>query len=955
MNNHASILRMLVSLMFFTHMGFAQDLIQTADSLLAEGQYEEAIKTYHEAIPYYQEKQDYTKYADAHANTLYALYYQGNYQEMIDFIAKHYPTLKQTPTLHDSTLAVFPIYQGLAYRSLEDYGNAYTSYKQAYQLQNQYGATYNLINIIESLAYICRNRGDYKGAIDFYKKSIDLKLQLNDTQTELVSGYISLASSYKFNRDYTESLQWLEKANKEVSKISNIKQRNAKTATILNNTGHLYFTMEDYPKALAWYHKSLDFKKTANRSLIVAYYNLGSAYIGQKEFYTALPYIQQGYQSTLKKYKKKKHSKKARGHNIFSKAYLGLEKYDSALWHMQRAIINFLPTFNDSSIYSNPSLEVTSFEDALLFPLARKGIAFTGKALQSNSKKDRDLAIASFWKAMELIDKMRQQFEVYGSKSKLAQHTWWVFEAAIKGSMDLYQATGDRKYLVSAFQFAEKSKAILMQDAMNSTLAGQQVGIPQNLQNQEHQLKLDISQLENNLYQAEKKNKTERAAKLRSELLKKREDLRLFGISLEEEYPAYHQIKFKRKETDLIQLQESLQKSQAIFEYFLGDEQLYVFSITNEKLSIYASTIPQNLEQLVTNFRLGLKPDHNLSDIDAYKTFAQNSYELFRTILGNTLEKLPNNISELTIIPDGSLNYIPFELLLTEQPDVSVFSYQQMAYLLKDYQVNYAYAASLLANPLKNINNPTKEGILAFAPSYSQTITDSVELQQLSQFRDQVGELIWNTKEVEAISALLPSTTFTEQEATEEKFKEMASEYPIIHLAMHALLDDENPQQSRLVFTKTNSEKEDRYLNAYELYNMKLNADLAILSACNTGAGKYVRGEGIASLGRAFAYAGCPNVVISHWSVDDAATSKLMKLFYAGLADGMGKAQALRQAKLHYLETAKPREANPIYWGSFILIGDDEPIQKTNRTWLWITALGFITFAVFLTLKKNKR
>ena len=171
---------------------------------------------------------------------------------------------------------------------------------------------------------------------------------------------------------------------------------------------------------------------------------------------------------------------------------------------------------------------------------------------------------------------------------------------------------------------------------------------------------------------------------------------------------------------------------------------------------------------------------------------------------------------------------------------------------------------------------------------------------------------------------------------------------------MHALVDDEQSMQSKLVFTTTPTQQEDGFLHLYELYNMQLKADLVVLSACNTGYGQYIRGEGIASLGRAFAYAGCPTVVMSHWSVDDQSTSKLMAYFYEGLAAGKSKALALQEAKLQYLENAAPRDAHPAFWGSFVLNGNDAPIESGNAYWWIIFVASIVIIGLLYFWRRSK-
>jgi CHAT domain-containing protein len=192
-----------------------------------------------------------------------------------------------------------------------------------------------------------------------------------------------------------------------------------------------------------------------------------------------------------------------------------------------------------------------------------------------------------------------------------------------------------------------------------------------------------------------------------------------------------------------------------------------------------------------------------------------------------------------------------------------------------------------------------------------------------------VAPLRWNQQEVESIGQHLSGVGYTQQAAVERRFKEEVSQYRIVHLAMHALIDDQNPMDSRLVFSQDTADiQEDGYLNAYELYDMEIPAELVVLSACETGYGKLERGEGIMSLARAFAYAGCPSIVMSHWLVDDKASAQLMDYFYRYLSEGLPKDEALRQAKQAYLETASVQKTHPFFWANFVLVGDTAPIAS---------------------------
>ncbi|NUM82175.1 CHAT domain-containing protein [bacterium] len=240
----------------------------------------------------------------------------------------------------------------------------------------------------------------------------------------------------------------------------------------------------------------------------------------------------------------------------------------------------------------------------------------------------------------------------------------------------------------------------------------------------------------------------------------------------------------------------------------------------------------------------------------------------------------------------------------------------------------------------------------------------SIAAQELETFEraDSVYEglrsLPWSEKELDAIAEVLPGKFYKFTDASEERFKSEAPKHRIIHLATHAIIDDKAPLYSKLIFAKNPKGREDGLLHTYELYNMRLNADLAVLSACNTGSGMLVRGEGVISLARGFLYAGCPSIVMSLWSIDDKSTSLLMRNFYEGLSQGLTKDEALRESKLKMINSGDPVMSNPYYWAGFVTIGDTRPIRIENPGrpdwWIYILAGIIIVLAGLATRFRKK-
>ncbi|MEZ4775131.1 MAG: CHAT domain-containing protein [Bacteroidia bacterium] len=199
-----------------------------------------------------------------------------------------------------------------------------------------------------------------------------------------------------------------------------------------------------------------------------------------------------------------------------------------------------------------------------------------------------------------------------------------------------------------------------------------------------------------------------------------------------------------------------------------------------------------------------------------------------------------------------------------------------------------------------------------------------------------------NAEEVNYVSKLLGGNAYSGPEVTETLFHKTSRYASILHFAMHGFLNDCDPLYSGLVFSEDDFSLDDGFLYTYEIYNLDLQADLAVLSACNSGYGELRKGEGIMSLARAFRFAGCANVLMSLWLAEDAATENIMKTFYQCLDIGDGKSDALRKAKLNYLSESAGN--HPAFWAGFLMVGDNLPVKKKFP---WIHILFAVLIAGF--------
>ncbi|MCI0615077.1 CHAT domain-containing protein [bacterium] len=274
----------------------------------------------------------------------------------------------------------------------------------------------------------------------------------------------------------------------------------------------------------------------------------------------------------------------------------------------------------------------------------------------------------------------------------------------------------------------------------------------------------------------------------------------------------------------------------------------------------------------------------------------------------------------MILVLDGVLHYLPFETLITNEDGL----------LIQDFRISYAPSATIWANLRTRTKLPNKKELAAFADPVLNTDSQNSEMSETSS-NYHLQRLRYSRNEVQAIAALYPkdlSGVYLAQDATEAKFKsERISDYKVIHFATHAVIDDQIPRRSGVILSPDEKNGADGILQLYELRNLNLNAQLVVLSACQTGLGKLVKGEGIVGLMRAFFSAGARNVVVSLWNVDDKSTAQLMKNFYKHMKNGKSRVESLRQAKLDLLQSAEKGYAAykaPYYWSPFVLVGSGE-------------------------------
>lgn len=386
---------------------------------------------------------------------------------------------------------------------------------------------------------------------------------------------------------------------------------------------------------------------------------------------------------------------------------------------------------------------------------------------------------------------------------------------------------------------------------------------------------------------------------------------------------------FSRPAT-LKQLQNQvLDDGESVLEFCLGEERSFAWLISRETVGFEILPGRREIEGKVREYvnDLSVAPA-NLYLQSKIAKQRGNAGELFTTLFGKLANQLRAD-SKLIVIPDGVLNHLPYESLV-----------HHGRYLIEDHQISYLPSASLielLRQPPKSASEPDGQmDLLAFGDPVFQQQSKTSLSRKLPATPSAINRRAWGRDmtnlsrlprtrdEVEYIASLIPKERqrlYVGKDSTEKAFKQEAlSKYKWIHLATHSLIDERTPGRSAVVLALDENNAEDGFLRATEIADLDLNCDLVVLSACETGRGQLLSGEGIIGLSRSFFIAGARSTVVSQWAVSDISTAQLMKDFYQQLVNKVAKAAALREAKLRMLNGGSETR-HPYYWAPFVIIG----------------------------------
>ena len=552
----------------------------------------------------------------------------------------------------------------------------------------------------------------------------------------------------------------------------------------------------------------------------------------------------------------------------------------------------------------------------------------------------------SYASGIKALNEVKRDYKSERDRQRNIEQLKKIYRSGIKTSYLLFELTQKDSYFQNAFTYAESYLSNRLLEDLNRNLAIQQTNIPDSLLLKLSNLRQQESFLMSEIALLKDEKSSQDSTRMETYRFSLTENQNAYNSTLrhlELNFPGFFKINYDANVVSVSKIKNKLCPSEALIEYFITDDAMYAFSISKDQSAFLKLPLPDTSD--IRSFKTLIR-NRSESNVEVVSKFKTVSHLVYLQLLNKPLAAFDDGrINKLYIIPDGELNFIPFELLVAEDNQNNRDDFGTIPYLIKDYNISYAHSSSVLYHQSeKRVFG--KAFFKAYAPSYSLQENSGTKSYKRG---DQWNELAFNESEAKKLNDYFEGKVYSSTEATEKSFINN-HQAAILHMAMHANVDMENPQLSKLVFSPVNDSVYDNYLHSFEIYNLDINAQLTVLSACNTGSGSLENGEGVMSLARAFTYAGSKSVVMSHWQVDDQSTNELMSAFYKHLSSGKSKSKSLQLAKVDYLKSASPNKLHPFFWSAFVMIGDDQPIISENDSPPWLYLLIVVPGVYFISL-----
>jgi len=729
--------------------------------------------------------------------------------------------------------------------------------------QQKSSEIYNELNMREHIAQTLQHSanvyckiGDYRNALSYQKKAIEVFRQM-DNKKMLAVAKSTMGLIYLGLGDFTKAARFEDQA----LDIAEENQFMEDQATVLKNMGLVAIQQKDFIKAYEAFRRAgvIDSTLGFRRGLAYDCRNMGDLLVRMDRAEEGINFLKRGLSLSRMIDDKR--------NEIYSLYSLGS--------------VNVLAGNKKEALRYLDSARVEA--ERYIVPEIKWRIHKQLGGLLSKMRRDEQ-AMSEYRAAVDIVEKMRGELKVEAFK-----------QGFLDDKMDLYidviRYLDRRNMVAEAFNFVERARSRNFIDL----LANKSIVLARaqdEMLDKERRIRLEIREIQdrlNLLYRSgeSSKSKTDMIAALEDTLQERRRVYEQLLISIQERNPelaSFIDVRPYREE----RIKAMIPDSTLLVEYFLTNESIFCWELWRDGIELNRIDASMDeIRDMVIRFR---------ENIEAHLTSDVESKMLYK-ILIKPLEKRFSSKSHVVFIPHNILHYLPFSALKDENGK----------YLLEKVSISLSPSATVLGYCLekgdKKHSSPDKWRVVAFSnPDLGSSIYD----------------LPFAEKEVRTLRRTFKNVSaFFRKDASENAVRKNVAGYDVIHFACHATYEPEAPLFSALLLSKEGDY--DGRLEAHEIFGLKLDCSLVMLSGCETGLARVTKGDEVIGLARSFIFAGTPSIVTSLWKVDDLATAVMVKRFYRYLRRGYSRSEALRMAQLVVMRSV---DSHPAAWAAFCLTGD---------------------------------
>ena len=819
--------------------------------------------------------------------------------------------------------------QGVVYYYLGDYDQAIDHAQKAlhYRQINHVNAI-SIAKNMNNIATMFLEKSAYNKALEYYIQTLNIYITVADPPTQyLALAHNNIGLCYNYKNENKKALEHYSQAHKLFAQLQEPPTKELihlynNWAIAYRDLGQLKLTQQYLEQALML-HQQEPYKKEGTLA------NIGFLYLKKKEYAQAKEYLQEALvlqQDSL-------HPDVAKIHLYLGQCSANQQHYQQALNAYQKGIAILVADFKNTG-QNNPNVSNYIRSPRNLLKLLH------AKAQLLKLTKNYPLALETYQLATDLVLQMQRSYPNASTQYFLAQLTLNLYEEAFQLALEQYQNTHKEEYLNQALIFAEATKSKLLFSQVSTNKNQKTGGVPDSIIQKEKDLYLNIAFYKKKWFNAKNKAKTDKQQYFQQHIFELDAELEQLQAYLKQHYPNYytHQQISKPLTVSIIQNQLLQKEEDVLIEYFVSFDTLYAFIIQKSKAELKKLESVSNLKaDLKLFWESLLNPStKKYTTQEAFNHFTNKAHSLYKKLLAPIL---PKKSQHLFLVQDEQLSFLPFVALLKEPSSSSTPNYLELDYLVHHYEFNYSYSTQLLLHNIQQNTNTKLSSFLGMAPFTEEHSKDSFATLPSSQ------------KEIDYIHKKLGGKAFLSTKADINTFKSNSTA-SIIHIASHGIVNTQKPNYSFLAFANN------EHLHAFEIQNMPIQADLVVLSACETGVGQFIKGEGSLSLARSFMYNNIPSVIMTLWKVKDQSSLLLMQHFYEHLTQKKNKSTALQQAQKDYLNIdADQQTAHPYFWAAHILLGNPKTLDNLTTSSIsnwWYWGIGVMVLLIIFILLKNK-